>query len=58
MEYIALVLALALGYVIGLLQNGINIHHKDLEYPEEYNESVGTKEYEQYYDEQQGINNF
>ena len=45
MTYLVLLLALALGYVIGLLQKGINIpHHGDKE-PEEYNSSVGIEEY-------------
>lgn len=46
----ALIAALAVGYVIGLLQNGINIHKHGYDEPTEYNESVGIEEYIEHYD--------
>ena len=48
-----------MGYVIGILQKGINIHHLDsVEFPEEYNESHGIQEFKEYYDETEGANKF
>lgn len=59
MEYIALVLALFVGYIIGLMQKGITIKHRDLdEVPKEYNESVGLQDYMDYYDKTKGVNKF
>lgn len=50
MEYLAIVIALGLGYFVGLMQNGINIKHSQPEIAEDedgkpvYNESVTTME--------------
>lgn len=55
---IELVIALALGYVIGLLQNGITINHKGEEFPEEVNKSVGIESYMQYHEDTNGENKF
>lgn len=45
MTYLVLLLALALGYVMGLIHKGINIHHHGEPESEEYNSSVGLEEY-------------
>ena len=60
MIYLSLVLALVAGYVIGLLQEGINIsvNNNDAEVPEKYNESIGIDEYMKYYEETDGANKF
>lgn len=60
MIYLSLVLALVVGYVIGLLQEGININvnNNDAEVPEKYNESIGIDEYMKYYEETDGANKF
>lgn len=60
MIYLSLVLALVAGYVIGLLQKGININvnSNDAEVPEKYNESIGIDEYMKYYEETDGANKF
>lgn len=58
MIYLSLVIALALGYVIGLLQNGININTTEKQAPKEYNESIGLDEYTKYYEETGGVNKF
>ena len=60
MIYLSLVLALVAGYVIGLLQEGINIsvNSNDAEVPEKYNESIGIDEYMKYYEETDGANKF
>lgn len=53
MEYLAIVIALGLGYFIGLMQNGINIKHKDFEMEKDeegnpiYNESIHSLSEEQ-----------
>lgn len=60
MIYLSLVLALVVGYIIGLLQEGININvnNNDAEVPEKYNESIGIDEYMKYYEETDGANKF
>lgn len=42
--------ALVIGYAIGLMQKGINIHHHGEEFSDEYNTSVGQEEYMDYFD--------
>lgn len=58
MEYLAIVLALFVGYIIGILQKGITINYKDREVPDEYNKSVGLSDYTDYYDKTEGVNKF
>lgn len=60
MIYLSLVIALFVGYIIGLVQKGITIVHKDNRYeePKEYNKSVGIKEFTDYYDQTDGVNKF
>lgn len=55
MTYLVIILALALGYVIGLMQKGINIHHHGEETPKEYNNSVGIDQYTEFYDKVIGV---
>lgn len=51
MSMIAIVAAVAVGYVIGVLQNGIHIHkHDGYDDNAEYNKSVGMDDYLEYYD--------
>lgn len=60
MIYLSLVIALALGYVIGLIQKGIHITHHD-QYENtsnEYNKSVGIPEYMEYHEETGGVNKY
>lgn len=53
MEYLTIVIALGLGYFVGLLQNGINIKHSQPEIAEDeegnpvYNESIHSLSEEQ-----------
>lgn len=60
MTYLTLVLAIGLGYVIGLLQNGIKVYQNyQPEYEDgQYNESHGISEIKEYYDETEGMNKF
>lgn len=60
MTYLTLVLAVGIGYLIGLLQNGIKIYPNSLEKMDnqEYNESYGVDEIKEYYDDTEGMNNF
>ena len=60
MIYLALIVALAVGYVIGMLQHGIKIYHEPKVKSEEIpkNKSVGLQEFTQYYDQTDGVNKF
>lgn len=60
MIYLSLVITLAVGYIIGLLQNGItvNVRGKGVEAPAKTNKSVGIQTYMDYYDDTGGENKF
>lgn len=62
MGILAIVIAIVLGYVIGLLQNGIRVYHDvpPVKNPEKrkYNKSVGLEEFTDYYEETGGVNKF
>jgi len=60
MTYLSLVVAVGLGYVIGLLQGGIHIYSNSTPKTKnlEYNESLGVDEFKQYYDDTGGANKF
>lgn len=60
MEFLTLVLAVGLGYVIGLLQGGIHIYPNSTPKTknEEFNESYGVPDIKEYYEETEGMNKF
>lgn len=60
MIYFSLVFSLFIGYVIGLMQNGIRIYHKeDIHVAEQkYHESVGIDHFKEYYESTDGVNKF
>lgn len=59
MIYLTLVIALALGYFIGLMQSGIKITMEPKkEEPVEYNKSMGIEEFKEYYEKTGGVNKF
>lgn len=53
-----LIIALVIGYVIGLLQNGITIKEQSMDVPKGYNKSIGLEEYTKYHDDTGGVNKF
>lgn len=62
MIYVALVLALVVGYVIGLLQKGIKITHvKEWDIPKtdrKPNPTYGIPEFMDYHEKTNGMNDF
>lgn len=60
MIYISLVLAVGLGYLIGIMQGGIHVHTggTGVTKPKKYNKSVGQDKFTDYYDETGGTNKF
>lgn len=51
-----LLIALVVGYIIGLVQNGVTIKHVGEKAPKNFNESVGLEPYVDYYNETEGVN--
>lgn len=58
MTYATLVLALLVGYVIGLMQKGITIKHVGEDKPTQYHKGVGADYYKEYYEKTNGVNKF
>lgn len=60
MSYLTLVLAIGLGYVIGLMQNGVKVYTNTQPKVKEgeYNKSQGIQDIKDYYDETNGLNDF
>lgn len=58
MIYLSLVAALAVGYTIGLMQNGIRVYRDNPhDFKEgDYNQSIGTSDFTDYYDKHVHLN--